>query len=99
MFLPGRCWDSSGTRLLLDEHWGSVREVTLIDTDSGKVTNVSGHRKGAWHVLDVSCDLVVAQFASLNTYPDLVGSCVWECVYACGSMCTCICGSERVYVC
>lgn len=48
-------------------------EVTLVDATTGTVTNVSGTgKKGAWFVLDVSCDLVVAQFASLDTCPQLV---------------------------
>lgn len=67
----------------MHEQWGSVQEVTLIDTNTGSVANVSGHRKGAWLVLDVSCDLVVAQFACLNACPALVSSvcvCVCMCV-------------------
>jgi hypothetical protein len=44
-----------------------------VDTTTGDVSNVSGHdKRGAWLVLDVACDLVVAQFASLDTCPQLV---------------------------
>ena len=47
--------------------------MTSVDITSGIVTDVSGQdRKGAWLVMDVSHDLVVAQFASLNTCPKLV---------------------------
>ena len=70
---PLRCWDSSGTRLLLHNSWGSLVQVTHVDITTGTVSNVSGsNSKGAWLVLDVSYDLVVAQFASLNQCPQLV---------------------------
>lgn len=66
-------------RLLAEENWGSRREITVTDTDAKevkKVTNAGGdgeeERKGAWTVLDVSCDLVVAQFSNPNTPPQLV---------------------------
>ena len=69
VLLPERCWDNTGTRLLFH----SLVKVVLVDTSTGSVSDVSGDdRKGAWHVLDVSCDLVVAQFSSLNTTPQLV---------------------------
>ena len=48
-------------------------EVILVNTTTGAVSKVSGNgKKGAWVVLDVCCDLVVAQFAPLNTCPQLV---------------------------
>ncbi len=48
-------------------------EVTCVDVTTGTVTNVSEPtKKGAWLVLDVSHDLIVAQFASLNECPKLV---------------------------
>ena len=72
VFLPKRCWDQAGTHLIFHNMWGSVMEVTCVDTTSGSVTNVSGPNKGAWVVLDVFNDVVVAQFASLNTCPQLV---------------------------
>lgn len=69
-------------RLVAEENWGARREVTVTDTDAKKVKKVTtaaggegeGERKGAWSVLDVSCDLVVAQFSSPNTPPQLVRS-------------------------
>ena len=73
MFLPERCWDNTGTRLLFHNAWGSLVKVIQVDTSTGSVSDVSGEdRKGAWLVLDVSSDLVVAQFAALNTSPQLV---------------------------
>ena len=47
VILPDRCWDHSGTHLLLNDQWGSFQEVLLVDTDTGKVTNVTGDKKGA----------------------------------------------------
>ena len=85
-FFPERCWDSLGVRLVSEENWGCRREVTITDTDAREVKKVTataakggegegeGERKGAWSVLDVSCDLVVAQFSSPNTPPQLVRS-------------------------
>ncbi len=72
VFLPDRCWDTTGTRLLFHNQWGSLQEVVLVDTDTSQVFNVSGNRKGAWLVLDVCDDIVVAQFASLNSTPAIV---------------------------
>ena len=73
VFLPERCWDSTGTRLLFHNNWGSLVKVTHVNTSTGSVTDVSGEdKKGAWLVLDVVCDLVVAQFTSLTTCPQLV---------------------------
>jgi hypothetical protein len=76
-FFPERCWDSRGVRLVAEENWGSTREVTVTDTDAKEVKKVTTdggeeERKGAWTVLDVSCDLVVAQFSTPNTPPQLV---------------------------
>lgn len=76
-FLPERCWDSKGVRLVSDENWGSERNVTCADIETKKVTKVtSGHnQQGAWLVLDVSHDLVVAQFSTPTSPPQLVSPC------------------------
>ena len=79
VFLPDRCWDNSGTRLLLNDQWGSFQEVLLVDTDTGKVTNVTGDKKGAWLILDVCGDIVAAQYASPNQCPALVSGCGYKC--------------------
>lgn len=68
-------------RLVAEENWGSRREVTITDIGTKgvkKVTAAAGEeeRKGAWTVLDVSCDLIVAQFSDPNTPPQLVRSTV-----------------------
>ncbi len=53
-----------------------------MDVENGSVTNMTGEGpKGAWSVMDVSHDLMVASYASLNTAPKLVrarvDSCGW----------------------
>ena len=72
--LPERCWDSSGDRLVHDENCASERVVMCVDTNSMKVTKVTSNtdRKGVWSVLDVSCDIIVAQFSNPNSPPQLV---------------------------
>lgn len=72
--LPERCWDSKGEKLLNDESWASERAVTCTDVGARKVTKVTSgeDRKGAWSVLDVSHDIIVAQFSTPNTAPQLV---------------------------
>ena len=61
-------------RLVGEEYWGSGREVTFTDVDAKKVNKVNDDKeqKGAWTVLDVSHDLVVAQFSTPNSPPRLV---------------------------
>ena len=65
-------------RLISEENWGSRREVILTDVDAKEVKKVTTvgdgeeERKGAWTVLDVSCDLVVVQFSTPNIPPQLV---------------------------
>ena len=65
-------------RLVSEENWGSRREVTLTNTDTKEVKKVTAggrgeeERKGAWTVLDVSHDLIVAQFSTPNLPPQLV---------------------------
>lgn len=61
-------------RMVSEENWGSRREVTLTDTDAKEVKKVTaaGEWKGAWTVLDVSHDLIVAQFSTPNVPPQLV---------------------------
>ena len=73
-FLPERCWDSKGERLISEENWGSERFVTCVDIGTKKVTKVtSSHdQQGAWLVLDVSHDLIVAQFSTPTSPPQLV---------------------------
>ena len=66
---------------MAEENWGSRREVTITDVETKEVKKVTAaageeERKGAWTVLDVSCDLVVAQFSDPNTPPQLVRSTV-----------------------
>ncbi|XP_064401064.1 acylamino-acid-releasing enzyme-like isoform X2 [Halichondria panicea] len=71
--LPSRCWDTSGRVIILSSHWGSIMDVTLVHTESSKVTRVvDGSRRGTWTVLDVTSDLVVAQFANPCTAPQLL---------------------------
>ncbi len=44
-----------------------------MDVESGSVRKVTGEGpKGAWSVLDVEHDVVVASYASLNTAPKMV---------------------------
>lgn len=72
--LPERCWDSKGQKLVHDENWGSERVVMSVDTNSKEVTKITSdpERKGVWSVLDVSCDIIVAQFSTPNSPPQLV---------------------------
>lgn len=70
---PDRCWDEKGRVLVLSTQWGSFQDVTVVQTESAKVTRIYDEsKKGAWLVLDVSCDLVLAQFSNPNTLPQLV---------------------------
>ena len=73
-YLPERCWDSRGERVLDDENWTGERFVTCVNVGSKKVTKVidERNRKGAWSVLDVSDDIIVAAFSTPNTPPQLV---------------------------
>ena len=71
--MPERCWDSEGKRVILHDNRGSVVEVLCVDVESGSVQRVTGEgMRGAWTVLDVTNDLIVAQFATPNTPPKLV---------------------------
>ena len=70
-FLPERCWDSKGERLISEESWGSSKLVTCLDVINKKVTKVTS-TGGTWLVLDVSHDLIVAQFSTPTTPPQLV---------------------------
>ena len=73
-FLPERCWDSKGERIVHDENCGSERVVMCVDTNSKKVTRIASDvdRKGVWSVLDVSNDVIVAQFSNPYSPPQLV---------------------------
>ena len=73
-FLPERCWDSKGERIVHDENCGSERVVMCVDTNSKKVTRIASDvdRKGVWSVLDVLNDVIVAQFSNPNSPPQLV---------------------------
>lgn len=73
-FLPERCWDSRGERIVHDENCGSERVVMCVDTNSKEVTRIASEvdKKGMWSVLDVSNDVVVAQFSNPNSPPQLV---------------------------
>ena len=76
-FLPERCWDSRGTKVIVEENWGSRRAVSITDTDAKKVRKVEEKvKQGAWSVLDVSHDLIVAQYSAPNTPPQLVRACL-----------------------
>ncbi len=62
-------------------------DVMLIDTQGSKVSRVVDEsRRGTWTVFDVTSDLVVAQFASPCTAPQLVSETnnivEIECVFA-----------------
>ena len=73
VFLPERCWNNSGDRVIFSDNWASYIEVNCVDVIKKSVTRISGtENKGAWSVLDVSHDLIVAQFGSLTTSPQLV---------------------------
>ena len=50
-----------------------VQKVVQVDVESGIVRSVSGE-EGAWSVMCVSHDLIVAQYASPSQTPRLVGS-------------------------
>ena len=70
--LPERCWDSEGVRVVWSDAWEGSLEVESVRVDGGRVVRVSGDKKGAWSVIDVSHDLVLAQYASPNCTPKLV---------------------------
>lgn len=73
-FLPERCWDSRGERIVHDENCASERVVMCVDTNTKVVTRITSDidRKGVWSVLDVSHDIIVAQFSTPNSPPQLV---------------------------
>ena len=70
-FLPERCWDSRGERMINEENWASDKLVTSVDVCNKKVTKVTS-AGGTWLVMDVSHDLIVAQFSTPATPPQLV---------------------------
>ncbi len=56
-------------------------DVIIVDTQGSKVNRViDENRRGTWTVFDVTSDLVVAQFASPSTAPQLVSEHVRVCV-------------------
>jgi hypothetical protein len=75
-FLPERCWDSSGERIVHDENCGSERVIMCVDTNTKKVSRIASagdvDRKGVWYVVDVLHDVVVAHFSNPNSPPQLV---------------------------
>ena len=73
-FLPERCWDSRGEKIVHAENCASERVVMCVDTNTKEVTRITSdvNRKGVWSVLDVSHDVIVAQFSTPNCPPQLV---------------------------
>ena len=53
--------------------FNTVQRVVQVDVGSGEVRGVS-NEEGAWSVMCVSHDLIVAQHASLSQTPRLVSS-------------------------
>jgi len=74
LLLPARCWDTQDKRILLHNWWRSTQDVLCVEVEGGTVHRMTGGEgeRGAWTVLDVSHDLIVAQFATPNTPPKLV---------------------------
>jgi acylaminoacyl-peptidase len=70
-WLPERCWDAAGKTIFCSENWGSHIRVVQVDVGSGEVRGVS-NEEGAWSVMCVSHDLIVAQHASLSQTPRLM---------------------------
>ena len=72
--LPERCWDSMGRKVVSDENWGSLKVVMCADVDHKKVTKITfvPDEPGAWSVLDVSDNVVVAGYSSPTSAPQLV---------------------------
>lgn len=72
--LPERCWDSTGTKVISDENWGSLKVVTCCNVLSKEVTKVIGTKEepGAWSVLDVCDNIIIAGYSSPTSAPQLV---------------------------
>lgn len=72
--LPERCWDSTGTNVVSDENWGSLKVVTCVDVVRKEVRKVSavGHKPGAWSILDVHDNIIVAGHSTPTSPPQLV---------------------------
>ena len=76
--LPERCWDSTGRKVVSGENWGSVKVVMCADVDNRKVTKITSatDKPGAWSVLDVSDNIIVAGYSSPTSAPQLVRDCI-----------------------
>ena len=72
--LPERCWDVTGRRVVSEENWGSMKVVMCADVDHKKVTKITSatEKLGAWSVLDVSDNIIVAGYSSPTSAPQLV---------------------------
>ena len=72
--LPERCWDSTGTKVVSGENWGSLKVVTCVDVVHKEVKKISavGRKPGAWSILDVHDNIIVAGYSSPNSPPQLV---------------------------
>lgn len=57
--------------MINEENWASDKLVTSVDVCNKKVTKVTS-AGGTWLVMDVSHDLIVAQFSTPATPPQLV---------------------------
>ena len=57
-----------------NENWGSVKVVMCADVDDKKVTKITPatDKQGAWSVLDVSDNVIVAGYSSPTSAPQLV---------------------------
>lgn len=57
-----------------NENCGSERAVICVDTNTKEVTKVTSDvdMKGVWSVLDVSHNIIVAEFSTPNSPPQLV---------------------------
>ncbi|XP_022101234.1 acylamino-acid-releasing enzyme-like isoform X1 [Acanthaster planci] len=68
-----KCWMSDNKRLVLASFWGSKKEILVINTDKCSVTRLTSDPKfGAWTILDIVGDVILAARSAPNRRPELV---------------------------
>ncbi|XP_038047744.1 acylamino-acid-releasing enzyme-like isoform X1 [Patiria miniata] len=68
-----KCWMSDNKRLVMASFWGSKEELLVINTEKCSVTRLTSDPIfGAWTVLDIMDDIILATRCAPNRRPELV---------------------------
>ncbi|XP_077572655.1 acylamino-acid-releasing enzyme-like [Stigmatopora nigra] len=70
--LPPKCWSADSQRIIVDCPQRSRKELLMVDINTGSVTSLTSKSgMGAWCLLTVERDLIVASCSSPNCPPSL----------------------------